>query len=54
MPIYNGYQDNYVSYSKCKKSKAMREYKCEVTGRKIQEGEFRLDCVGVCKQINNQ
>ena len=46
MPLYNGYQDNYESYSRCKKSKAMRNYRCEVTGRTIQKGEeyYYLTC----------
>ena len=39
MPLYNGYSNNYDSYSSCKKVKAMKEYRCEITGKLIHKGE---------------
>ncbi len=48
MPRYGTdvYPDNYHSYSQCKTVKAMKDYKCELTGRSIHKGEehYYLTC----------
>ena len=36
---YSGFLDDYASYSSCKKKKAMKEYECFVTGKRIRKGE---------------
>ena len=44
MPLYggliHGHVDNYVSYSSCKKKKAMKTYRCFVTGIVINKGDY--------------
>lgn len=49
MPYYTNYsrfENNYESHSSCKKVKAMKEYKCEITGKSIHKGEeyYSLRC----------